>query len=354
MLVTDGVPRRVLGPDDGLPPGRNAARHARNRVTAGNASPGTGARKVFEPGGARVEDHRHERRGGLVSTTALALVVAAALADAAWNLCAKLVPSGGAVFVWLTGTISAVLQLPVAVVVADAVGQGVPATWWFAILGSGFLHLAYFVLLQRGYRHGDLSVVYPLARGTGPALSVLAAVLLLGERPGVGALLGAGAVVVGVWVIGGLGAGAGSDTTGRAAGVGYGVAVGVVIAGYTLWDAHAVTTLAVPPLVLLAGTPAVVATLLTPYALRRRTEVRRIWQRHRLPVLAVAVLSPLAYLLILLALRLAPVSMVAPARELSIVLGSLAAWLLLGEPNPVRRLVGAVVVLGGVAAISLA
>src|SRR6185437_9616312 len=113
------------------------------------------------------------------------------------------------------------------------------------------LHLAYFVLLQRGYAEGDMSVVYPLARGTGPLLSVLFAVVLLGERPGAVALAGALAVVAGVFVIGGLGSSSGSG--GRRAGVGYGLVTGITITAYTLWDAHAVTTLTVPPLVQLAG-----------------------------------------------------------------------------------------------------
>ena len=66
------------------------------------------------------------------------------------------------------------------------------------MFGSGCLHSAYFTTLQRGYAAGDLSVVYPLARGTGPALSVLAAVLILGERPGPIALFGAAIIVVAV------------------------------------------------------------------------------------------------------------------------------------------------------------
>ena len=66
------------------------------------------------------------------------------------------------------------------------------------MFGSGCLHSAYFTTLQRGYAEGDLSVVYPLARGTGPALSVLAAVVILGERPGPLALVGAALIVVAV------------------------------------------------------------------------------------------------------------------------------------------------------------
>ena len=282
---------------------------------------------------------------------AIALVVAAAVAHAGWNLCAKRVPDGGAVFVWLAAVWSAIFQLPLAILGIVLADGDVPAVVWLAAVVSGLIHTAYFVILQRGYRVGDLSVVYPLARGTGPLLSVLAAIWLFGERPGPVALAGAGAVVLGVWVIGGLGS---SGQGSWAGGVGYGILCGTTIAAYTLWDAHAVTALAVSPLILMAGTSVVETAVLAPYALSRRPRVAELWRASKGPVLAVAVLSPFAYLLVLFALRLAPVSLVAPARELSIVIGSLGAWLLLREPNPGRRLAGAVIVLAGVAAIAAA
>jgi len=134
----------------------------------------------------------------------------------------------------------------------------------------------------------------------------------------------------------------------------YGVATGVTIAGYTLWDAHAVTTLGVPPLVQLGGGVVVEAVALTPFALARRAEVARMWREHRWDAGAVAVLSPLAYGLVLYALRIAPVALVAPARELSIVIGSVIAWRVLHEPKPLRRLTGAAIVLAGVFALAVA
>lgn len=278
---------------------------------------------------------------------AVALVVAAALAHAGWNLCAKQVPTGGAVFVWLYGSMTAVVCAPVAVVSVLVLGQRPSPSWLVAMGVSGLLHLTYFVLLQRGYAVGDLSVVYPLARGTGPLLAVIVAVLVLGERPGVVPLVGAGLVVAGILVISGFGGG-------RAWSVGalYGLATGGLIAGYTLWDAHAVTTLAVPPVVLLAGTGICECVVLGPLALSRRAYLATLWRRHWRAVIVIAVLSPLSYILVLFALRLAPVSMVAPARELSIVFASLAAWLVLGEPDPKRRLGGAGLVVLGVAAIA--
>ena len=284
-----------------------------------------------------------------MNPAAVALVVAAAVAHAGWNLCAKRVPDGGALFVWMFGAVAAAICVPLAVITVLVLDQTPTWTWLLAICLSGMLHVTYFLLLQRGYRVGDLSVVYPLARGSGPMLSVLAAVLLLGERPGVFPLIGAAVVVAGILVIGGLGSG----RSARSAGALYGLATGVLIAGYTLWDAHAVTGLAVPPVVLLVGSAIGECVFLSPVAMVRREQVATMWRAHWRTLVAIAVLSQGAYLLVLFALRLAPVSMVAPARELSIVFGSLAAWLILGEPNPLRRLTGALVVLVGVAAIAV-
>jgi drug/metabolite transporter (DMT)-like permease len=291
-----------------------------------------------------------------MSPTAIVLVVVAAFAHAGWNTSAKRAGAGGSVFVWLYAALSVVLLVPVAVVDLLVSGQHPAWSWLLAVAVSGLLHLAYFVLLQRGYADGDMSVVYPLARGTGPLLTVLFAVVVLRERPGVVALAGALAVVVGVFVIGGASGTKGAtsaDVGRRRIGMVYGVVTGITIAGYTLWDARAVTTLGVPPLVQLAGSVIVEALALTPIALAKRAELGALWRDHKWDAGVVAVLSPLAYGLVLYALRIAPVALVAPARELSIVIGGVIAWRLLHEPNPARRLAGAAIVLAGVFALAV-
>ena len=287
-----------------------------------------------------------------MNATALSLVLVAAVVHAAWNLAAKRVSSGGTQFVWLYYTVGAVLLLPVTVVLLVVADDRPQWSWLLAAVGTSLLHIVYGVVLQRGYRVGDLSVVYPVARGTGPLLSVLAAVLVLGERPGPLGLLGAFLVVAGVLVI----------STGRTAddpravqaGILYGLLTGAVIAGYTLWDAHSVTGIGVPPVVYFGLGSILQSVLLVPGALADRAELARVWREQRREVFLVAVLSPIAYILVLFALTMAPVSLVAPARELSIVLGGLAAWLVLGEHNAVRRLAGSVIVLSGIAAIAAA
>lgn len=281
----------------------------------------------------------------------LMLLLTASFLHAAWNFAAKRVGDGGAVFVWWYETVSAALCVPLALgelLLSDDLHPR--WSWLFAAVGTAVLHVGYGVVLQRGYAVGDMSVVYPLARGTGPLLSVIVAVLVLGERPGVLGLVGAGAVVAGVLVISAGRAAAGKP---RLASVGYGVLTGAMIAGYTLWDAHSVNAIGMPPLLYFAAGAVLQSAVLTPYALANAPIRRRLWHTYRREIMVVAVLSPLAYLFVLYVLRTTPVSVVAPVRELSIVIGSILAWRVLGEPNPVRRLVGAVIVLSGIVGIAL-
>ena len=282
---------------------------------------------------------------------ALSLVLVAAVVHAVWNLAAKQVGDGGSRFVFLYYTVSAVVFGPVAVV--QLLLERPQWTWILAALGTAVLHVGYGIVLQRGYAVGDLSVVYPLARGTGPLLSVLVAVLFLGEHPGWPGLVGAFLVIAGVLVIS-SGRTADAVPARRRAGVFYGLLTGAFIAAYTLWDAHAVTALGVPPLAYFGTGSIIQSLLMAPSALRDKAAVISLWRRYRRQVLTVGLLSPLGYLLVLHALQMAPVSLVAPARELSIVRGGLAAWRLRGEAQAARRLVGSLVVLVGIAAIAIA
>lgn len=288
-----------------------------------------------------------------MTSSALALVLTAAVLHAIWNIAAKRVQGDGAAFVWWYEVFSTLLWLPVGLV--SLARSDAPAGWALLVgpLVSAVLHLGYGLILQTGYDRADLAVVYPVARGTGPLLTVVVAVLVLGERPGTAALLGALVVLAGVAVVA---TGAGAALRHRAAtGLRYGTATGVMIAAYTLWDDHAVTTLALQPISYFALGTAWQVVLLGPSVLaRRRTSsplaVLRRWWRE---VLVVALLSPGAYVLVLQAMRTTPVSLVAPVRESSIVVGALLAWWLFREPRPARRLLGAVVVLAGIALIAL-
>ncbi|HEV3089463.1 MAG TPA: EamA family transporter [Candidatus Elarobacter sp.] len=138
-----------------------------------------------------------------MSSVALALVLVAAVLHATWNALAKHArPKSTTAFVWLCTAASVVLWVPVVVVLLLFVPLGRGLDWivFGFVVGAAVLHTVYFMLLQRGYREGDLSLVYPLARGTGPLLSSIVAVIAFGERPGVYGVIGIVAIVGGIFL----------------------------------------------------------------------------------------------------------------------------------------------------------
>jgi drug/metabolite transporter (DMT)-like permease len=284
-----------------------------------------------------------------MTATALGLVLAAAVLHAAWNLLAKRA-GGGAALVWLYGTVSAVVLAPPAAAVLLWRGAGIERAGLAYTLASAVLHVAYFLVLQRGYEHGDLSVVYPVARGTGPVLSTAAAVVLLGERPSPLALAGAALVAAGVFVLTGPEKASAADARW---GVAYGLLTGVLIAAYTVCDKRAVAEFGVPPLVQQWGTSLGLCALLGPWALGNRGEVKGRWSASRREVVAIGVLVPSAYVLVLAAMTISPVSYVAPAREVSILFATLLGTHLLSEGRSRRRLAAAATMVAGVVALAL-
>lgn len=285
--------------------------------------------------------------------TALILVLTAAFAHAGWNLASKRAGGSGARFVWLTSTGAAILMTPFAI---GALPHHLDrlAPWILAGAVSGLIHSAYTVTLQRGYASGDISVVYPLARGTGPALSVALAVILFHEWPGPLGLIGAGVVILGVLIIALSSRPGAGGRHHPLAGVVLGIATGLLIACYTLWDAHAVTGVGVYPITMMWLSSVTQTACLAPFAWRDRGRLATVFRRFRWEALVVSVLSPVAYILVLFALQRAPVSLVAPTREVSVVLVSISGSLLFGEPALARRVSGAVVVLAGVACLAVA
>jgi drug/metabolite transporter (DMT)-like permease len=283
---------------------------------------------------------------------ALALVLVAAVLHATWNVCAKRA-GGGLPFVWVTGAVICAFYAPV---LAGYWNWNQPTLSWRDvawIAGSGVLKTGYSLLLQRGYRTGDFSLIYPLARGTGPLLSTLGAVAIMGERPTPLAIAGGVVIVVAVFFL--------TDGTRlfheerahlRTA-INHGVMCGVVIATYTLWDRHGVHALRIPPVIYDGGTACVALALVTPFAIPRWTEVTRHWREHKRYIFGVALLSPIAYVLILTAMTFTPVSYVAPAREVSIVIGAFIGARYLKEADGRRRIWAAVAMAAGVIALAL-
>lgn len=289
---------------------------------------------------------------------ALALVLAAALLHAVWNLAAKKW-GGGPHFVLACSAGVTVLWLPAVLWVGFAELPYWTATAWACVGASALVHLLYFNCLLAGYRASDLTVVYPVARGSGPLLSAVAAVLLLGETLGAAGLLGLAGVVGGILLITMgprlIGRGVAHDAATarrRRHGLYWGAATGTLIAGYTVLDGYAVKMLAVSPLMMDYFGNVLRVPLQLPVVLRDPAgfmpELRRSWRA----VLAVAGLGPLAYILVLLAVREAPLSRVAPAREVSMLFAALLGGQLLGEGERGWRLAGAALIGAGVIALA--
>jgi len=254
-------------------------------------------------------------------------------------------------FVWVYAAASAAIWLPVGVVWVVVTGEAPTWRWLVGAVVSAALHVVYQLVLQRGYGEGDLNLVYPLARGSGPLLTFVVAVAVLGERPGLVAAVGVGTIVAGVLLISLVG----RHLVNRRSGVVWGLATGATIASYTLWDSHSVNGLGVPPVPYFALGLALQLPFLA-LLLRGRdgpVRVAEIWASARRQALTIAVLSPLAYLLVLRAMQLAPVALVAAGREASIVVGAGFGWLVLREPRPAPRLIGATMVLVGIGLLSV-
>jgi drug/metabolite transporter (DMT)-like permease len=290
---------------------------------------------------------------------ALALVLIAALLHATWNLAAKKW-GGGPHFVLASSVGVTLLWLPAVLWVGLAELPRWTAQAWAFVGASALVHLLYFNCLLAGYRASDLTVVYPVARGSGPLLSALAAVVLLDEHLGLGGALGLAGVVGGILLITMgprlIGRGLADDVAiarRRRHGVYWGAATGTLIAGYTVLDGYAVKVLAVSPLMMDYFGNVLRVPLQLPVVLRDPRgfwpELKRTWKG----VLAVAGLGPLAYILVLLAVREAPLSRVAPAREVSMLFAALLGGQLLGEGERGWRLAGALCIATGVIALAL-
>ncbi len=308
-----------------------------------------------------------------MSPTAIALVLAAAVAHASWNLFGKqAAATGAAFFIWLVAACVTIGYLPVVAVAAIATRPHLAGLNWLFLAGTGVLHSGYFLFLQLGYRLGDLSVAYPVGRGTGALLAALAGIVLLGERPG--PVTGAGiiAIIVGVVAIGLPGRAGQTTDAGPAADagpvadaepaavprasrttIGFALATGAFIACYTIWDKYAVASLHTEPILQgYAGFP-VMAAAFAPIVLRDRQRLAWVWRSQRRQVLGTALLSPLAYILVLVALSFTAVSVVAPAREVSVLFGVLLGRRLLGEGNLARRLAAAAAIVAGIIAVAI-
>jgi drug/metabolite transporter (DMT)-like permease len=289
---------------------------------------------------------------------ALALVLIAALLHASWNLVAK--QSGGDHrFAFLGAVATSVLWAPAAWWFGAEELPRWGAVQWSVVSVSAAVHVAYYLTLLRGYREADLTVVYPVARGSGPLVTVIVAVLLLGESLTLVSGLGVLAVCGGVFLIAGgpaflRGTHDAAPRERIRAGLAWGGATGVLIAGYSVIDGYAVKVLLMGPVLFDYIGNLLRIPLQAPLVWRERHTLPAIARAQWKAVLAVSAMGPLAYILVLYAVQMAPLSHVAPAREVSMLFAALIGGRLLGEGDRASRLAGACCIAAGVIALAVA
>jgi uncharacterized membrane protein len=285
---------------------------------------------------------------------AVGLVLAGSLMHATWNMLVRRGAHPEAFAFWLA-VATAVVYLPAGVymlIVFDLPAAGLP---FLAI--TTVVHALYFVLLGRAYEHGDLGLVYPIARGSGTLLVPAMAVPLLGERLSALGALGIAMLVVGIVS---LQAGGFSPRALRQLsaarhhpGARYALATGVTIAIYSVNDKVGVRWIEPALYVYLLFIGSVV--LSAPYFwLARREATAACWRANRRSIVLAGALAPLSFVMALMAFRLGPVSYLAPMREVSIVLAALLGMVVLGEPRSPARLASACLTAAGVVVIGVA
>jgi drug/metabolite transporter (DMT)-like permease len=265
-----------------------------------------------------------------VNGGALALALGAAFLHAGWNvlLAGSRDVQASAAGMLLWGV--ALLAVP-AVLTGGVSSEAVPF-----IAGSAALELAYFVLLARAYDGGEVSVIYPIARGSAPVVVLVFGAIALSESVSLGAAAGILAIAAGVMLVG--------WPWRPARDLLFGLAIGLVIASYTVVDSEAVEH--ADPIAYLALVIAPCA-LVYPFVAKTRPDLS-----PRTALTAAATFG--AFLMVLAAFRLAPAAPVAAVRESSVVIAALLAAVVLHEHVGPRRIGGAVLVAAGVAAIVLA
>ena len=289
-----------------------------------------------------------------MSALALALILFSALCHASWNLLLK--RSGNQdVFVWMLLVVGSAILAPLGFALLGVYRVSASGSW--LLLASIGAHILYFALLSRAYSRGDLSLVYPIARGIGPMLIPILAVVILGESMALPAALGISFIVVGIFLVSWWGRFRALVARPlflfRDAGVRFAVLTGLATTLYSLVDKQGVEH--IQPFLYMYLLTLGTAIGISPYILMRHgtARVTEEWKRNKRDILAASLLTFLGYGLVLTAFSLSRVSYAAPAREVGIVVGVLMGVFLLKEPFGRGRILGSSLIVLGLLSLAL-
>ena len=281
-----------------------------------------------------------------MSFTLLSLILFAAVLHASWNFFAKQ-SGGGLTVLWLGAAISTAATVPTAI--ATQWGNPIPREGLAIGCVSGLVHCAYWWALARMYEHGDISLAYPIARGSGVVGTALGSVFLLREPLSVVGASGIASVCAGVFALGFQR----RVEPVRARAVVLALITGLTITGYTLLDDRGVESMS-PPMYLAIETGVGAAALAL--LLRKRLQIALVpaYRKHWKTAWIVGVGSPLTYLVILFAYAAGPVGYITAVREFSVVIAALLGAWFLGERMTFARWIGIALVVAGMILIKTA
>ncbi|MGH7308291.1 MAG: SMR family transporter [Candidatus Rokuibacteriota bacterium] len=282
-------------------------------------------------------------------TTALVLVLTAAVLHATWNALSKQARHP-LCFLWSSVTLATAFGIPVALPLL--LTAGVPRAAWPYVIATIGLHALYFYALGRAYHSGQFSVVYPVARGLGVALVPGIALLVFDEWPSPLGAFGVGLVVIGIVALQLASARPAAPRLALSVGAWWALATGLTTAAYSLVDKAGVMRLHPVPYIVLMFLGMSLALL--PVVLSESPALRREWQVNWPAIVVAALMTLVAYLLVLFAFRLSKTAYVVAARETSIVLSTLIGTLWFREGRLLPRLAGAAVILAGVVCVAMA
>jgi len=279
----------------------------------------------------------------------LGLLFFGAIFHCGWNLLVKRA-SEKQVFIWCALAFGALCFSPLLFF-----NSPFPLYIWLYVLCSAAIETTYYVILTRAYDHGDFSLVYPMARGTAPALLTVWAILFLGDRPGPAGLAGIALIICGLALVGGKSWWQLRKTTSvTTSAVILALSVAFCISVYSGIDATAVHH--VNPLPFTVAVLGVSAILFAPFIFLRygRQKVTVEWRVHWRSLIFAGLFMLLSYMLALKSYSLAHVSYVGAIREMSIVFAAFIGWRWLGEDFGLMRLVGATLIFTGIVVIAIA
>ena len=288
-----------------------------------------------------------------MTAMSLGIVLVAAFLHAFWNYLAKK-SRNKVVFIWWFILIACILYAPIFLYFYMAIE--ISAVGWVCIVVTGILHALYFFFVGGSYERGDLSLAYPLARGFGPLLVPILAVILLHEQLSPAGITGIALVVIGIYLIHLRSFSWASlfepFAAIRSKASVWALLTGCTIAAYSLVDKVGVQSVHPPVYIYLMFLISLL--LLTPYVLmKERKALISEWQTNRGPILADGFLVLFTYMLILFAMQMSKVSYVVAVRELSIVFSALFGSIWLGEGYRRQRLIGALLIALGVVFVGL-